>query len=47
MLSLTGSGDHQPFEAAVHTLGFEFVREKAGQYGESLGAAKLYVDERW
>ena len=27
-----------------HTLGMEFVREKSGTYGESLGATTLYVD---
>jgi arylsulfatase len=29
-----------------YTLGMEFVREKAGKYGESLGKAKLYVNEK-
>ncbi len=29
-----------------HVLGVEFIREKAGQYHESLGTAKLYVDEQ-
>jgi arylsulfatase len=29
-----------------YTLGVEFIREKAGQYGESLGTAKLYVDDK-
>jgi arylsulfatase len=29
-----------------HVLGFEFIREKAGEYGESLGTGKLYVDEK-
>jgi arylsulfatase A-like enzyme len=28
-----------------HTLGLEFTREKAGEHGESLGTAKLYIDE--
>ena len=28
-----------------HTLGVEFVREKAGEHGESMGTAKLYVDD--
>jgi arylsulfatase A-like enzyme len=27
-----------------HTLGMEFIREKSGQYGESLGHTKLYVN---
>jgi len=29
-----------------HALGVEFVREGAGQYGESMGTAKLYVDDQ-
>jgi arylsulfatase len=29
-----------------HTLGMEFVREKAGEHGESLGTAKLYIDDQ-
>jgi hypothetical protein len=28
-----------------HTLGLEFAREKAGEHGESLGTAKLYIDD--
>lgn len=28
-----------------YTLGMEFVREKAGEYGESLGNTKLYINE--
>jgi arylsulfatase len=27
-----------------HAVGMEFIREKAGKYGESLGTTKLYVD---
>jgi hypothetical protein len=29
-----------------YTLGMEFVREKAGQYNESLGQTKLYVNDK-
>ena len=29
-----------------YTLGMEFTREKAGQYHESLGSAKLYVNDK-
>ncbi|MGW9156459.1 arylsulfatase [Microbacterium sp. NPDC055665] len=29
-----------------HTLGVEFTRESAGEHGESLGTATLYVDDR-
>lgn len=29
-----------------YTFGMEFTREKAGQYGESLGKAKLYVNDK-
>ncbi len=32
-------------EPGKYTLGMEFIREKAGQYGESLGTAKLYVND--
>jgi arylsulfatase A-like enzyme len=28
-----------------HTLGLEFTREKAGEHHESLGTAKLYIDD--
>jgi len=28
-----------------YTLGMEFIREEAGEYGESLGQMKLYIDE--
>jgi arylsulfatase A-like enzyme len=31
--------------AGPHTLGVEFVRESAGEHGESIGTAKLYVDD--
>jgi len=29
-----------------HTVGVEFVREKAGDKGESIGTAKLYIDDQ-
>jgi arylsulfatase len=29
-----------------HTVGLEFTREKAGEHHESLGQAKLYIDEK-
>jgi arylsulfatase len=32
--------------AGPHTLGVDFVRESAGEYGESVGTLKLYVDEQ-
>ena len=28
-----------------YTLGMEFIREKAGEYGESFGSMKLYINE--
>ena len=28
-----------------HAVGMEFIREKAGQYGESIGTCKMYVDD--
>jgi arylsulfatase A-like enzyme len=36
----------EPLEPGKHVLGMEFVREDAGQYGESLGTTTLYVDDR-
>ena len=33
-------------EPGKHTLGVEFIREKAGKYGESLGKTTLYVNEK-
>jgi arylsulfatase len=35
-----------PVTPGKHTLGVEFTREKAGEHGESLGTAKLYVDDK-
>jgi arylsulfatase len=29
----------------TYTLGMEFIRESAGEYGESIGSMKLYIDE--
>jgi arylsulfatase len=37
------SGELKP---GKHAVGVEFTREKAGKYGESLGKAKLYVDNK-
>ncbi|UPG95593.1 arylsulfatase [Luteibacter aegosomatissinici] len=37
------SGELKP---GKYTLGAEFIREKAGKYGESIGHAKLYVNEK-
>ena len=36
------SSEHRP---GKYTLGVEFIRDKAGKYGESLGKATLYVNE--
>ena len=33
-----------PLTPGKHSLGMEFKREKAGQYGESIGTTTLYVD---
>ena len=35
-----------PLEPGNRTLGVEFIREGAGEYGESTGTAKLYVDDQ-
>jgi arylsulfatase len=29
-----------------HAVGMEFIREKAGQHNESIGTAKLYIDDK-
>jgi arylsulfatase len=29
-----------------HSIGMEFIREKAGKYGESIGTTKLYIDDK-
>jgi hypothetical protein len=29
-----------------HTVGVELTREKAGEHGESMGTAKLYIDDQ-
>jgi arylsulfatase len=36
----------EPLAPGKHVLGAAFVREKGGQYGESIGKAQLYVDEQ-
>jgi arylsulfatase len=36
----------RPLTPGKHALGVEFIREKAGQYQESLGKARLYVDDK-
>jgi arylsulfatase len=36
----------EPLTPGPHALGVEFVREGAGQCGESTGTAKLYVDDQ-
>jgi arylsulfatase len=46
-----GIGDEQKYSSqelptGKHAVGVEFVREKAGKHGESLGTAKLYVDDK-
>jgi len=35
----------EPLKPGNRTLGMEFVREGAGEHGESLGIARLYVDD--
>ena len=37
------SGEIKP---GKHVMGVEFVRESAGKYRESIGTAKLYVDDK-
>jgi arylsulfatase len=37
------SGELKP---GKYTVGMEFIRESAGKYGESLGKAKLYVNDK-
>ncbi|HEX5170555.1 MAG TPA: arylsulfatase [Cyclobacteriaceae bacterium] len=46
-----GIAPEQVFESKTtlkpgkHTLGMEFTKESKGEHGETLGAAKLYIDE--
>jgi hypothetical protein len=35
-----------PLTPGKHSLGMEFTRESAGKYGESLGTATLYIDDK-
>ena len=35
-----------PLTPGKHSLGMEFTRESAGQYGESLGTTTLYIDDK-
>lgn len=36
----------EPLAPGPHTLGVQFVRERAGEHGESVGTATLYVDDQ-
>jgi arylsulfatase len=36
----------EPLDPGKHALGVAFVREKSGKYGESIGKAQLYVDDK-
>ena len=36
----------EALDPGKHVLGVAFAREKSGKYGESLGTAQLYVDEK-
>ena len=40
---LVSSADLKP---GKHTVGMEFIRDKSGEHGESLGTAKLYIDDQ-
>jgi arylsulfatase len=35
-----------PLKPGKQTVGMEFIREKTGDHGESIGRAKLYVDDK-
>src|SRR5262249_45109116 len=35
-----------PLAAGKHAVGVSFTREKAGEHGESLGKAQLFVDDK-
>ena len=47
-----GISPEQVFESSItltpgkHTVGMEFIREKTGENGESVGTTKLYIDEQ-
>jgi arylsulfatase len=36
----------RPLTPGKHALGVEFIREKAGEYQESLSKARLYIDDK-
>ena len=36
----------EPLTPGKYTLGMEFVRESGGKFGESIGKARLYVDDK-
>lgn len=36
----------EPVKVGKFTVGMEFIKEKAGQYNESIGTAKLYINEK-
>jgi arylsulfatase len=36
----------EPIKVGKFTVGMEFIKEKAGQYNESIGTAKLYVNDK-
>ncbi|WP_127791779.1 arylsulfatase [Agromyces sp. LHK192] len=38
--------ESEPLAPGAHALGVEFIRESAGEHGESVGTAKLYVDDQ-
>lgn len=37
---------NQTLKPGKYTVGMEFTRESAGEYGESMGRTKLYIDEQ-
>lgn len=36
----------EPVKPGQYTFGMEFTKEKAGEYGESIGTAKLYINDK-
>jgi arylsulfatase len=37
---------NQTLKTGKYTVGMEFTRESGGEYGESMGSMKLYIDEQ-
>ena len=46
VLNLNSNWFHGVLKPGKYTVGMEFIKEKAGEYNESIGKAKLYVNDK-